>query len=83
LYGRTKFFLSPILLGELHSHLTLGYVPDPLVGYVADVLRRWPYILSVVTVNSADTNPHLRLLLHLDGVIAADTFNGPEWRTAA
>jgi hypothetical protein len=33
--------------------------------------------------NSPDTNPHLRLLLHLDGIIAADTFDRPEWRTAA
>lgn len=59
----------------------LGYVPDPLVGYVADVLSGGPYILSVVTANSADTNPHLPLLLHLDGLITADTFNGPEWQT--
>ena len=63
--------------------IELGCVPDPLVGYVADVLSRGPYTLSVVTANSADTNPHLRLLLHLDGISPADTFDGPLWRTAA
>jgi hypothetical protein len=63
--------------------MELGYVPDPLVGYVADVLGGGPYILKVVTANSAVSNPHLRLLLHLDGISATDTFNGPEWRTAA
>ncbi|WP_368834439.1 hypothetical protein [Mycobacterium intracellulare] len=63
--------------------MELGYVPDPLVDYVADVLSGGPYTLGVVMANSADTNPHLRLLLHLDGLIAADTFDGPEWQTAA
>jgi hypothetical protein len=32
--------------------------------------------------NSAETNPLMRLLVHLDRTIAADTFDGPEWRTA-
>jgi hypothetical protein len=63
--------------------MELGYVPDPLVGYVADVLRGGPHALSVVVANSADTNPHLRLLLQLEGIIAGDTFDRPEWRTAA
>jgi hypothetical protein len=53
------------------------------VGYVADVLSGGPHTLSAVMANSPDTNPHLRLLLHLDGIIAADTFDRPEWRTAA
>jgi hypothetical protein len=33
--------------------------------------------------NPAATNPHLRLLLHLEGVTAAKTFDRPEWQTAA
>jgi hypothetical protein len=57
--------------------MALGYVPDPLVGYVADVLSRGPYTLTVVMANSADTNPHLRLLLHLEGITSADTFDRP------
>jgi hypothetical protein len=61
--------------------MELRDVPDPLVGYVADVLSGGPDAFSVVMANSADTNPPPRLLLHLDGVIASDTFNGPEWPT--
>jgi hypothetical protein len=75
--------INPNAIQISDGGMELGYVPDPLAGYVADVLSRGPDTLSVVMANSADTNPPLRLLLHLDGVIASDTFNGPEWRTAA
>jgi hypothetical protein len=74
---------NPNAIQIADGEVELGYVSDPLVGYVADVLSGGPYILSVMTANPAHTNPHLRLLLHLDGVLSADTFSGPEWRTAA
>jgi hypothetical protein len=63
--------------------LHLGYVPDPLVDYVADVMRDQRLRLTVVQSNPPETNPHLRLVLRLQGQM-----NGPfpfdviAWRTA-
>ena len=54
---------NPNAIQITDGEVELGYVPHPLVGYVADVLGRGPYILTVVTANSAHTNPHLRRYL--------------------
>jgi hypothetical protein len=75
--------VNPNAIQITDGALELGYVPDPLVRYVADVLGGGASTLSVVMANPADTNPHLQLLLHLEGVTAAKTFDRPEWRTAA
>jgi hypothetical protein len=65
--------------------LHLGYVPDPLVGYVSEVLAGADgATLTVVQSNSPDTNPYLRLLLRLDGALRGPfPFDGPDWQTAA
>jgi hypothetical protein len=61
-----------------------GYVPDPLLDYVAAVRGGGEAALTVVTANPPDTHPHLRLLLHLEGTIhGPDPFEAPQWRTIA
>lgn len=68
----------------LASAVHLGYVPDPLLGYVGAVLDGGVARVTVVQANPPETNPHLRLLLALDGVIAGEfPFNSREWLTAA
>jgi hypothetical protein len=60
----------------------LGYIPDPLVDYVAAVLGQRDATLTVVKANSAQTHPHLRLLLQMRGTLAdGNPFEG--WRTTA
>ncbi|MCA2245869.1 hypothetical protein JF781_26490 [Mycobacterium sp. WUMAC-067] len=67
-----------------HRHLHLGYVPDPLIDYVSAVISGGQARLSVVQANSPETNPHLRLVLRLGGVLRGPSpFDGPQWRTAA
>lgn len=64
--------------GDLH----LGYVPDPLVDYVANVMLEGRPSLTVVQANPPETNPHLRLLLRLRGRISGQfPFDGISWRT--
>ena len=67
-----------IVDGDLH----LGYVPDPLVDYVAEVISGGQPNLTVVQSNPPETNPHLRLLLHLQGQLNGPfPFDGIGWRT--
>lgn len=67
-----------IMDGDLH----FGYVPDPLTDFVADVMAGPRPELTVVHSNSPETNPHLRLLVHLQGQLGRSfTFDGPDWRT--
>jgi hypothetical protein len=44
----------------------LGYVPDPLLDYVHDIIRH-TYSLVVVRINPAEAGLHLRLLVSLSG----------------
>jgi hypothetical protein len=66
-----------IMDGDLH----LGYVPDPLVDYVASVLGGHVSLI-VVQSNPPETNPHLRLLVRLRGQLSGPfPFDGIAWRT--
>lgn len=76
--------VNPLAIKVVDHGMHLGYVPDPLVGYVGDVLAGGAARLAVVQSNSPDTNPHLRLLLRLDGTIRGPfPFDGPDWTLAA
>ena len=55
------------------GEVKVGYVPHPLVGYVADVLGR----------AAPTSSPLRRPTPHTRYRICSDTFNPPEWRTAA
>ena len=76
--------VNPEAVKIVDAGLHLGYVPDPLIGYVHAVLEGRPATLTVVAANPPETNPHLRLLLRLEGTIRGPfPFDEPEWRTAA
>ncbi|MFE5879461.1 HIRAN domain-containing protein [Rhodococcus sp. NPDC056506] len=62
--------------------LGLGFVPSPLLDYVHSVIDGGPHRLSVVRANPAETHPHLRLLLRLDGRCDEFVFDRPEWCSA-
>lgn len=57
----------------------LGFVPDPLLGYVQSVIVSGAYDLTVVRANPAETHPHLRLLLRLVGRSETFAFDDPDW----
>jgi len=74
--------VNPRAIKVVDGPLHLGYVPDPLLDYV------WSLepgaVLSVVQANPAETNPHLRLLLRLEGACRGPfVFDGPDWAPAA
>ncbi|OBG17941.1 MULTISPECIES: HIRAN domain-containing protein [Mycobacterium avium complex (MAC)] len=76
--------VNPAAIRITHRDLHLGYVPDPLIDYVSAVISGGQTRLSVVQANPPETNPHLRLLLRLDGVLRGPSpFDGPQWRTEA
>lgn len=43
-----------------------GYVPDPLLDFVHQIMER-PHDLVVVRVNPVDAGMHMRLLVRLNG----------------
>ncbi len=57
----------------------LAFVPDPLLDYVHSVMDSGAYDLTVVRANPAETHPHLRLLLRLDGHCSSFAFDSPDW----
>lgn len=57
----------------------LAFVPDPLLDYVHSVMASGAYDLTVVRANPAETHPHLRLLLRLDGHCKSFAFDSPDW----
>lgn len=67
-----------IMDGTVH----LGFVPDPLVDYVHSILTDRTRRLTVVKANSAETHPHMRLLIRLDGFCSEFVFDRPQWRSA-
>jgi hypothetical protein len=74
---------NPAAIKILDGPVHLGYVPDPLLGYVEAVLDGGVARVEVIQANPPETNPHLRLLLALEGVIAGSfPFDSREWRTA-
>lgn len=67
---------------EMDRDLHLGYVPDPLVDYVADVMRHKRMRLTVLQANPPQTNPYLRLLLRLEEELDSPfPFDEIGWRT--
>lgn len=75
--------VNPHAIKVMDGGLHLGYVPDPLVDYVAEVMIGGRSNLTVVQSNPPETNPHLRLLLRLQGQISGPfPFDGIGWRTA-
>lgn len=69
------------LLVTAESRTALGWVPDPLVDYVATVLESGPSSLRVVRTNPPEWGPHLRLMVELDGVWRGPSpFSGPDWQ---
>ena len=74
---------NPRAIQVVDRGLHLGYVPDPLVDYVGAVMTGGQAQLTVLQANTPKANPHLRLLLRLEGVVDPFPFDGPEWRTAA
>jgi hypothetical protein len=74
--------VNPRAIKIVDRGLHLGYVPDPLVDYVSQVLATGSSTLAVVQSNSPDTNPHLRLLLRLEGTLRGSfPFDGRAWET--
>jgi hypothetical protein len=60
--------------------LLLGYVPRPLTGYIHALKEM---AAAVEVANGVETNPHLRLLVRLNGALPAgvDPFARPKWET--
>lgn len=52
-----------------HDGVVLGYVPDPLLHVVHDVMTH-PHRLTVVRVNPREAGYHLRLLVALEGTVS-------------
>lgn len=74
--------VNPHAIKVVDGDLHLGYVPDPLVDYVAKMMLEQRPNLTVVQANPPETNPHLRLLLRLQGRISGQfPFDGIGWRT--
>jgi hypothetical protein len=74
--------VNPDAIRVMDGDLHLGYVPDPLVGYVAEVMLSEDLNLTVVQSNPPETNPHLRLLLNLKGRVNGPfPFDGIDWHT--
>jgi len=63
----------------------LGWVPDPLVGFVRHVRNRGGATLRVERANPTDVGHHLRLLVHLSGRVEPgfEPFGGPAWELAS
>lgn len=78
--------VNPLAVLVLHGHdVELGYVPDPLVGYVQKVMSDPEHRLTVVRANGPEVGSHLRLLVRLEGSVSADyvPFGESEWHTVA
>lgn len=76
--------VNPNAIKVMDDDLHLGYVPDPLVDYVAEVMLGGDLDLTVVQSNPPETNPHLRLLLTLRGRINGPfPFDGIDWHTVS
>lgn len=60
--------------------LALGWLPDPLINVVNDLLDRE---LSVERANGPEVGFHFRLLVRINGRVAhgRQLFDGPEWDT--
>lgn len=63
----------------------LGWVPEPLLGYVHDVRGKGTAILTVLRANGPEVGNHLRLLVWLRGKVSAGyrAFVGRDWETLA
>jgi hypothetical protein len=61
----------------------LGYIPDLLLDYVHEVLRKGEPTLTVERTNGADAPWHLRLFVRFSGRVSSgyEPFSGPEWET--
>jgi HIRAN domain len=74
--------VNPAAIKVVDRGLILGYVPDPLLDYVGAVIDGGQAQLSVVQANPPQTNPHLRLLLRLTGLLPGPSpFDDKCWRT--
>lgn len=71
------------LLVTDHGDLCLGYVPDPLVDLVHEVISTG-HALTVERANGTDVPYHFRLLVRLTGRVHGlqTPFTGPDWATA-
>ncbi|WP_082135546.1 hypothetical protein [Mycobacterium sp. EPa45] len=70
---------NPEALRIVDDGIHLAFVPDPLLDYVHSVMDSGTYELTVVRANPAETHPHLRLLLRLDGHCNSFAFDSPDW----
>ncbi|WP_280399068.1 HIRAN domain-containing protein [Nocardia carnea] len=73
---------DPRAIKIVDETVSLGYVPRPLLDYVHSVVDAGDHKLIVVRSNPAETHPHLRLLLRLEGRCGEFVFDRPEWRSA-
>ncbi|NLG45846.1 HIRAN domain-containing protein [Gordonia sp. (in: high G+C Gram-positive bacteria)] len=73
---------EPRAIGIESRGTLLGYVPQPLLDHVHSVIANDGHRLTVIRANSAETHPHLRLLLRLKGRVGSFVFDDPEWRPA-
>ncbi|MBT0568492.1 HIRAN domain-containing protein [Williamsia sp. CHRR-6] len=74
---------DPTAIQVTSGNQAVGYVPAPLTEYVHSVIDSGvPFLLSVVQANPAQTHPHLRLLLRLEGGCSRFVFDEPHWRMA-
>jgi hypothetical protein len=71
--------VNPQAIRIVDRGMHLGFVPDPLLDYVHSVMADGSYDLTVVRANPAETHPHLRLLLRLDGHCRYFAFDSPDW----
>lgn len=75
--------VNPRALLMADGRLSMGYVPDPLVNFVHDVIAR-DHDLRVEQANGPEVAFHFRLRVRLTGQIdpAKPPFTGPQWAVA-
>jgi len=58
------------------GELPVGYVPDPLLGFVHEMTD---VEASVLRANGPEVGFHMRLLVRLEGRLQSDPFARSEW----
>lgn len=76
---------SRAVLVSSDDEIELGYVPDPLVDYVHEVMQHRKHRLLVVRANGPEVGPHLRLLVRLEGDVdpSFKPFGSTKWEILA
>ena len=73
-----------VLVTDTAGH-PLGYVPDLLLGHLAQMRSTGPVDVTVEHINGPEAPPHMRLLVRLEGRVPPgyEPMSGPGWETCS